>query len=64
MRVSIFGHRKGSRVCPRAPPKVFGIKLTASQEDFNIENKRLTRVGDAIDLDDAATLRMLDRKID
>ena len=51
-------------MCPRGPPKDFGIKLTASQGDFDIENKRSTRLCEAIDLDDAATLHMLDRKID
>ena len=64
MSVNIFGHQRGSSVCPRGPPKDFRIKPTASQGDFDIEKKRWTRVGEAIDLDDAATLRMLDRKID
>ena len=51
-------------MCPRGPLKDFRIKLTASQGDFDIGNERLTRVGGAIDSNDAATLRMLDRKID
>ena len=60
MSVSIFGHRGSHRECPRKPQEYF--KLTSGDLDF--DNKRLTRVGAAIDMDDAATLRLLETKIE
>ena len=47
MSVNIFGHREGRDVCPQGPSQNIGIKLTSQQGDFNIENKRLTRIGEA-----------------
>ena len=56
MSVSIFSHcgphRRGE--CPCNPQEYF--KLTSGDLDF--DNKRLTRVGAAIDMDDTATLRL------
>ena len=58
MSISIFERRgpkdRRKNECSRNSQD-FGFKLTSDQDNFNINNKRLTLVGTPVNADDAAT---------
>lgn len=55
MSVDVFGRKLGGAESNRGPPGV-GYKITEDNQ-YDLENKRLTNVGTAINPDDAVNLK-------
>lgn len=61
MSIDVFGRRLVHADVSRGPPGL-GFKLTADG-NFDIENRKLCNVGDAVDQDDAVNLKSMKKII-